>query len=294
MDIATELVQLPDGRQVEICIAGPADGVPLVFHHGTPGGGRIYEPFAQEAAARGLRMVTYSRPGYGSSTRHAGRDVAACASDTAAILDHLGADRAYTAGASGGGPHTLACAALLPERIVACASIAGVGQFGAEDLDFLNGMALENHDEFGAALAGDDDLRAFLEHAAEIFSSVSAEDVATSLGGLVSDVDKAAITGGFAAFLVDSFHHAMENGIWGWFDDDMAFTRQWGFDLSSIEVPVTVWQGAQDRMVPFSHGKWLVAHIPGARAELRPEHGHLSLGVANFGRIVDGLMTDAA
>src|SRR5437762_921361 len=138
MDISTELVELPDGRRVEICTAGPDDGVPLVLHHGTPGGGRIYEPFAREATARGLRMVTYSRPGYGSSSRNEGRDVAACAADTAAILDHLGADRAYTAGASGGGPHTLACAALLPERIVACATIAGVGQFGVEDLDFLN------------------------------------------------------------------------------------------------------------------------------------------------------------
>jgi pimeloyl-ACP methyl ester carboxylesterase len=294
MDIASEFVELPDGRRLEMCITGPGGGVPLVFHHGTPGGGRIYEPFAREAAARGLRMVTYSRPGYGSSTRNPGRDVAACAADTAAILDHLGADRAYTAGASGGGPHTLACAALLPERIVACATIAGVGQFGVEDLDFLNGMAQENHDEFGAALAGEDELRGFLEDAAEIFSTVSADDVAESLGGLVSDVDKAAITGEFADFLVDSFHHAMENGIWGWFDDDMAFTRPWGFELSSIEVPVTVWQGAQDRMVPFSHGQWLVAHIPGARAELRPEHGHLSLAVANVGAIMDQLMTEAA
>jgi pimeloyl-ACP methyl ester carboxylesterase len=215
--------------------------------------------------------------------------VSDCAADTVAVADHLGADHFFTVGASGGGPHALACAALLPGRVRACATIAGVGPFGVPDLDFLEGMAKENHEEFGAALAGEGALRAFLEGADADLSEVTGSDLAAALGDLVSDVDKAVLTGEYADYLAASIHRAMENGIWGWFDDDMAFTRDWGFELSAVSVPVTVWQGAQDMMVPMSHGEWLASHVSGAKAELRPEHGHLSLAIAHLGAILDGL-----
>ena len=121
-----------------------------------------YPPFADAAAAQGLRYVSYSRPGYGGSSRKPGRAVADCAADTAAILGYLGADRCYSVGASGGGPYALACAALLADRVLACATVAGVGPFGAQDLDFLAGMGRENLEEFGAALAGPAGLQAYL------------------------------------------------------------------------------------------------------------------------------------
>jgi pimeloyl-ACP methyl ester carboxylesterase len=117
--------------------------------------------------------------------------------------------------------------------------------------------------------------------------------VAAALGDLVSPVDVAVLTGDFAAYVAASFRQALANGIWGWFDDDLAFTRPWGFDLDSIGVPVVVWQGGQDRMVPFAHGRWLAAHLPSARAKLLLEEGHLSIAVDKFDEIIGELVASA-
>ena len=293
METVTFPLRLAGGRSLEVTVSGPDGSTPLVFHHGTPSGGQQYAPFAEGAVARGLRLVTYSRPGYGGSSRQPDRGVAGCAADTAAILDHLGDGRCYVGGASGGGPHALACAALLPDRVLACATIAGVAPFGAGGLDFLEGMAQENHEEFGAALAGPAELQAFLERAAEAFAGITGEQVAEALGGLVSEVDRAALTGDFAEYLAASLRKVLSDGIWGWFDDDVAFTRSWGFELDAIRVPVTTWQGGQDRIVPSTHSEWLAAHVPGAKAALLPEKGHLSIAVAKFGEVLNGLLESA-
>jgi pimeloyl-ACP methyl ester carboxylesterase len=293
MEAAAFSLELPDGRALDVQVSGPEGAVPLVMHHGTPGDRSQYPPFAAAAAARGLRYVSYSRPGYGGSSRQPGRAVADCAADTAAILDHLGAEGCYTVGASGGGPHALACAALLADRVLACATVAGAGPFGVAGLEFLEGMGRENQEEFGAALAGPAELQAYLEREAASLAGVTGEEVAAALGDLVSPVDAAALTGDFAAYVAASFREALANGIWGWFDDDLAFVRPWGFEPDRIGVPVAVWQGGQDRMVPFAHGRWLAAHLPTARAELLPDEGHLSIVVDKFGEVVDGLVASA-
>jgi pimeloyl-ACP methyl ester carboxylesterase len=260
-----------------------------VFHHGTPGSAIVFEPFIQEVLARGLRYVACSRPGYGDSTRRPGRTVADCVGDTSAAVEQLGHDRFYTAGWSGGAPHALACAALLPDRVLAAASIAGPAPLGVEGIDWLSGMGEENVEEFGAAMAGPDELQSYLEKVGPEFGSVTGDEIAAALGDLVGEVDKAALTGELGAFLAGNIREGLRNGIWGWFDDDLAFVRAWGFDLSGLAVQATVWQGAQDRMVPFAHGEWLAAHAP-VRARLMPEHGHLSLAVASFPTILDDLL----
>jgi len=288
MGVSSLSLRLPDGRSLEVSVSGSGGGTPLVVHHGTPGERTQYPPFAEAAAARGLRYVSYSRPGYGGSSRQPGRAVADCAADTAAILDRLGARRCYTLGASG--PHALACAALLADRVLACATVAGVAPFGGAGLDFLAGMGQENQQEFGAALAGPAQLQAYLEREAPAFASVTGEQVAAALGDLVSPVDVAVLTGEFAAYVAASFRNAISTGIWGWFDDDLAFTRPWAFDLDGIKVPVQVWQGGQDRMVPFAHGRWLAAHLPRVTAKLLSDEGHLSIAVAKFSEVVDGLL----
>ena len=293
MDVLSFSLTLSDGCLLDVNVSGPDDATPLVVHHGTPGERTQYPPFAEAAAARGLRYVSYSRPGYDGSSRQSGRAVADCAADAVAIVDHLGAGRFYTAGASGGGPHALACAALLPDRVLACATVAGVAPFGADGLDFLAGMGRENHEEFGAALAGPAELQGYLERSAQAFAGVTGKQVAAALGDLVSPVDVAALTGEFADYVAESFRKAVANGIWGWFDDDLAFTRPWGFQLNGIRVPVVVWQGGQDRMVPFAHGQWIAAHLPSARAKLLPAEGHLSIAVDKFGEIVGELLTSA-
>jgi pimeloyl-ACP methyl ester carboxylesterase len=280
------------GRRVQVLVSGPEGGLPLVFHNGTPVGLVAYGPMVAAAAARGLRMVLYTRPGYGASTPDPGRSVADAVGDVSAVLDELGAERFVTAGWSGGGPHALACAALLPERCLAAASIAGVAPYGGEGLDWLAGMAAENLDEFGAALAGPAELSAFLEATAAEMRGATAEQVVDGLGGLVSEVDQSVVTGEFAGYLAASFNAAVSTGVAGWRDDDLAFIRDWGFALGD-GAPVTVWQGDQDMMVPFAHGEWLAKHVPGARAHLLSGVGHLSIGVTEFGGILDDLMSAA-
>jgi pimeloyl-ACP methyl ester carboxylesterase len=290
METERRLISVPDGRDIDVLIAGPEDGLPLVVHGGTPSGLVVYEPTVRAAWQRGLRFVEVARPGYERSTPRPGRRVRDVAPDVAAVLDVLGADTFVTIGSSGGGPHSLACAAGLPGRCLAAASIAGVAPYAAEGLDFLAGMGPENVAEFGAAVKGADDLTPYLEKEAVPLSQVTGEDVAAAFGGLVSAADKAALTGEFAAAVAASLQAAVRNGIAGWRDDDLAFAADWGFPLDALGAPVAIWQGDQDRMVPYAHGQWLAAHIPGAGVHLMPGEGHLTLTVTAIGRILDDLL----
>ena len=284
-------LQLADGRTLQYVVAGPAGGTPLVFHGGTPSAALLFEPVVAAAARHGLQTVTYSRAGYAGSSPRPGRIVADVVSDVTALLDALSLDRFLTVGWSGGGPHALACAALLPGRCLAAATIAGVAPRSAEGLDWLGGMGAENVEEFGAALAGEEPLTEFLNAAAPAVAEVRADQVAASLGDLASDVDREALTDEFAEYMAALFRAAVSAGIAGWRDDDLAFVRDWGFDVGAIETPVAIWQGTEDRMVPFAHGRWLASRLPGASVHLLPAEGHLSLVLTAFDDIVTELTT---
>ncbi|HEY7145693.1 MAG TPA: alpha/beta hydrolase [Streptosporangiaceae bacterium] len=284
-------VTAPDGRTLDVLVSGPPDGLPLVLHSGTPSGLVAFGPMTRAAADRGLRTIRYARPGYGGSTAQPGRRVADAAPDVAAILDHLGAGEFVTAGWSGGGPHTLACAARMPGRCLAAATIAAVAPRDSEGLDWQAGMGQENIEEFAAAAAGETQVTAFIEAAAEYLREVTAGAVAAGLGDLASAADIAALTDDYAEYLAASLRASVRNGIAGWRDDDLAFVSGWGFTPEELggQVPVAIWQGDQDRMVPFTHGQWLAAHIPGARAHLLTGHGHLTLAKTMFPQILDDL-----
>jgi pimeloyl-ACP methyl ester carboxylesterase len=208
--------------------------------------------------------------------------------DTAAVLDHLGAADFVTIGWSGGGPRALGCAALLPGRCRAAACIAGLAPTDEIDWDVREGMAEENVDEFTAMLAGRSELHAFLEEQAGIFS-VTAEQLAESLGGLAPPADRAVLTGELAEALAASFRGAGRQGVVGWRDDDLALVRPWGFSVADVTVPVAVWAGTEDTMVPFRHGEWFAAQVPGARAHLMEGEGHISL-IGHAERILDDLL----
>nr|BFE57848.1 alpha/beta hydrolase [Dactylosporangium thailandense] len=286
------LIELADGRSLEVAVAGPRDGRPLVLHLGTPSGPRTVPSLTEPATERGLRTIVCGRPGYAGSTPRPGRRVADVAGDVAQVLDRLGHGEFVTLGWSGGGPHALACAALLPDRCAAAATLAGVAPHDATGLDWMAGMGTENIVEFGAAIAGPETLEAFLAREASALARVTGSEVAAALGGLAPPVDAAALTGEFAESVAAGFRSAVSSGTAGWRDDDLAFVRPWGFDLFAIATPVQVWQGGQDRMVPPSHGAWLAAHIPGARAHLDPEAGHLSL-IHDAAAILDDLLEAA-
>jgi len=275
---------------LDVEITGPDDGDTLIFHMGTPSLASMFAPLVELGAERGIRHVVYLRPGYGESERCKGRSVADCAADVAAVADALGVERFYTAGRSGGGPHALATAALLPERVIAAATIAGCAPRDAEGLDWLKGMAPENIDEIAAADAGEKELLAFIEPFRAKLISATPEEMHAEFGDLLSDVDRGVMTGEFAEYESEATRAGMVHGVWGWFDDDLELIKDWEFELSDISCPVTVWQGAQDRMVPLAHGEWLAAHIPGARAELLPNQGHLSLALGHYGELLDDLI----
>jgi pimeloyl-ACP methyl ester carboxylesterase len=205
------------------------------------------------------------------------------------VLDHLGVDTCLVAGWSGGGPHALATGALLADRVRGVLCIAGVAPYDAEGLDFLAGMGADNIEEFGAALKGEDALRAWLDNVRPELVAVTPDDVAASLDTLLPPVDEAVVTGEFAEHLAESFRQAVSAGVDGWLDDDLAFTRPWGFDLGAITVPTYLWQGSDDLMVPFAHGQWLAERIPGVTAHLEPGEGHLSVALGSMDRMLDEL-----
>lgn len=279
-------VTLRDGRLLAVAVSGPADGVPVLYHHGTPG--CLLQPVASRNAcsARGLRFVTYTRAGAEGSTRNPGRSVADVATDMEDVLDALGADRCVVAGKSGGGPHALATAALLPDRVAAVISIAGCRPYGE---GFLEGMGEDNIEEFHLALQGEDALRPFVMKHREALKDADAEALVRDLATLLPEVDRKVLTSDVGADSVAG----MIGGVQvpdGWIDDDLAFTRDWGFDLATIAVPAYVWQGSEDKMVPFHHGEWLSAHIPGAVPHLEEGEGHFSITVGAFDRMLDEVL----
>ncbi len=282
-------VRTADGRSLEALVTGPGDGLPLVFHHGTPGGVAVYPPMAAAAAAHGLRLVLYGRPGYGDSTPQPGRMVCDAAGDVAAVLDELGAARFVTAGWSGGGPHALACARLLQRRCMAAASLAGPAPYAVADLDWLAGMAEDNVSEFTAALAGAPELTDLLDTFAPTLRDMTADQLAEAMGDLASPADQDALRGELAEYVASSFRAGLRNGSAGWRDDDLAFVRDWGFSPAAAgdAAPIAIWQGDQDHMVPLAHGEWLARHIPAARPHLMAGTGHLSMP---FDRIIADLL----
>ncbi len=292
MSTYPDRIDLPDGRRLELAVSGPADGLALVFHHGTPGARTPMRAIERAAHARGLRLVTFSRAGYGGSTRREGRRVVDVVDDLAALLVALDAERCLVAGWSGGGPHALASAARLPQ-VASTLVIAGVAPYRVEGLDWPAGMGQDNVDEFEVAIVGSAVLRPFLDAKRLDVEHVDAASIAASLAGLVSDADRAVLTDEFAEDLAAEYAEALAHGIDGWLDDDLAFIAPWGFELDEIDGPVSLWQGTEDLMVPFAHGAWLAEHVPGVRAHLLEGEGHLSVGVGALDQMLDELVATA-
>ena len=277
MAMTRHLITVAVGRTLDVFVSGE-DGAPLVIDlPGTPEGHRLSGGLEEAAAAAGLRIASLARPGYAGSTRLPGRTVADVVPDVLAVADSLGYERFAVMGSSGGGPHALACGALAGDRCVAVAVVSGVGPWAATGLDFLDGMGEGNEIEFGAALQGEEPLRELLVLWREEILAAGVQGTFASLQSVLSPPDQKVMTGDFARHMHESFCLALENGVDGWGDDDLAFTRPWGFDLAGLAVPVFLWQGEQDLMVPPAHGRWLADAIPGCRARLLPDDGHLTM-----------------
>lgn len=280
-----------DGRRLEYLVGGDPAGLPLVFHVGTPMAARHFRPLVDAATRRGLHFVCYSRPGYGGSTpwpSGAEPTMVDDANDVTVLLDALGHKRFITAGWSGGGPRSVACAAVLEGRCVAAASLAGPAPYGADGLDFTAGMGEDNARDFELCVHDPDRFRAESEQAAAEYAALTGTTLAASLDSLLSVVDAKALTTELADWLALSFREGYRQGAGGSIADNLQLVRPWGFDLAAIGVPVAVWHGREDHFVPFSHGRWLASAIPGARPHLDHREGHLGL-VSRFDEVLADL-----
>ena len=281
-------IELSDGRRLDVRTSGPEDGPVLVFFHGTPGSAVIDRSVVEPAHERGLRVVSWSRPGYGDSTRQPGRRVVDIVSDTAEVLTALDVESCVVGGGSSGGPHSLACAARL-DSAKAALVVASHGPFQAEGLDFLAGMGEDNIAEYGAALRSEAALRTHLEEGREQLLDVTLDQLLQGLSSMLPDVDRSVLTDEFGEDVIAGLQEGLRNGIDGWLDDSLAFVNPWGFELDEITIPTMIWHGSEDLFNPFRHGQWLADHIPGAVGHLREGEGHLSLWEA-FPTMLDQLL----
>jgi pimeloyl-ACP methyl ester carboxylesterase len=259
-------VVLEDGRTLHAYDADRGDAdrpLAIVWHHGTPNVGAPPEPLFPAAARLGIRWVSYDRPGYGGSSPHPGRDIASAAADARRVADALGIDQFALVGHSGGGPHALACGALLPERVVGVVSIAGLAPFGAEGLDWFAGMAASGVASLRAAAEG----RAAKE--AHEASGVEYDPEFTR-------ADLAALEGEWS-WLGSVVGPAVEQGPGALIDDDLAYVAPWGFDPARVVAPTLFLHGGRDRVVPSTHSEWLTRHCPSAELWLSADDGHISV-----------------
>lgn len=273
------VVAAPDGRQVAFAVWGDPAGFPVLALHGTPGCRLMRWPDEELYGRLGVCYVTHDRAGYGRSTRRRGRRVVDEVEDVRLIADELGFERFGVTGGSGGGPHTLACAARLPDRVLRAICSVGSAPYGPPGLDpdaWLAGMDPQNLREFDSALDGEEVLVADLERFQAKIEAQAAVDPSSVFDEFeLSESDRAQLARPEATqILRESIPEYAVNGVYGWADDDLALTGPWGFDVSEITVPVLVRYGITDVLVPRAHGDWLAAHVPGCIVKV-DDAGHL-------------------
>lgn len=289
MTYREEIITTPDGRDLEVAGVGDDGALAVVFHHGSPGAASLALSLEDLAQRRGLFVATSSRAGYGHSSSRPGRDVASVVDDVATLSAHYGIDRYVAVGWSGGGPHALACAAL-DAACVGAISLAGVAPIDA-DFDWTEGMGPENLEEFALAREGGEAYVAHMNEAADAFAAATSENIVSLFGGLLSEPDAAVLeSAGEREWLARECRDAFVVSAAGFIDDDRAFFSPWGFDPAAIGVPVQVWYGDEDLMVPPSHGAWLARTIPHATSVHLTREGHVSLVVSHQDELADAIL----
>ncbi len=274
--MSLRMVKTADDRALAVESLGDPRGRPVFLLHGMPGSRVGPHPRSTVLYRLGVRLISYDRPGYGDSTRLFGRRVSAAASDVRTIADDLGLDSFAVLGRSGGGPHALACAALLPERVSRVAVLVGLAPRDAAGLDWYAGMTPSNVRAYKEAELG----HSRIADAMEFRSRQIKDDPVRLLNGLrteLSSADREVVAdSGLRRMLQSNYREAFRHGADGWIDDVLAFTADWGFDIGSIRVPTWLWHGADDQFSPVDHSRWLADHIPGAELFVEP-------GAAHFG-----------
>jgi pimeloyl-ACP methyl ester carboxylesterase len=270
----TTFVKSADGRRLAVNVSGHPTGNPVFMLHGTPGSRVGPFPKSRVLYELGVRLISFDRPGYGGSDRMASRQVADVVPDVVAIADALQLDRFAVLGRSGGGPHALACAALLPDRVTRAGVLVSIAPQKAEGLDWFAGMAESNVREFTTAAAAPESL---IETLAETAAKIKADPLShvATLGPGLPEADRRVVADtGIRTLLARNFAEALRTSAAGWIDDALAFCSPWGFDLSDIRVPVLLWHGEDDVFSPAAHARWMAGQIPTAELWVRPDTAH--------------------
>lgn len=284
-DVETRIVRTADDRELCVEIAGRDGDRCVLAHIGTPNSRHLFDAWIDDALGREVRLISYDRPGYGGSTPQPDHSVADGAADVRAIADALGIERLAVWGWSGGGPYALACAALLPDLVVAAATIGSIAPWGSAGLDYFEGMGEDNVEELKRYFSDTEASRRACREDAEQLVGLTPEQLIGAFKTLLSPLDADALTGDFAEWLCRGLHDGLAPGDQGWWDDGVAHLSDWGFALDSIRSPVKVWHGRHDRFVPLQHGEWLAAHVPGAEPALSDTEGHLTVPLGKIGDV---------
>ena len=280
--------KLADGRNLDLLVGAGDSQTAIIFHHGTPSCAFIWKSWVEHFEKLGVRSIAYSRAGYYTSDRKVGRNIVSVNSDIAEVLDHFSIDSFVAVGWSGGGPHALA--STLDPRCKSAVVLAGVGMYDQPDLDFLAGMGEENVDEFGHALKGEVELSNWMDANAESLKTITGEELRNSAGSLFSKSDYSAMQRkDYSDSLAEAFRLSLQVSYSGWIDDDIAFTSEWGFNLDEVKIPVAIFQGDEDLMVPGSHGRWLHERLPSSTLRMLKGEGHLSFFSASQDEILEFL-----
>lgn len=278
-DLATQVIQLRDGRDLAFVEGGDLGGYPVIGMHGTPGCRLSRWPDDNVYRDAGIRFVTTDRAGYGQSSRHPGRSVADEAADIAEVADALEVPRFSVVGGSGGGPHALACAAVLAdrvERVVSHSGIAPLGSGGLAQADWLRGMSKECVDELLWAQAGESTLLREMTIEQRAMEARVAGDPAQLLGDSAAESDQAylrrpEVVQAFRRIIFEQARH----GVFGSVDDHLAFSNPWEFAVSSVSVPVLITYGLHDVLTPVAHGEWLASQIEHVEVRVNADGGHM-------------------
>lgn len=262
-------------RRVDYCLYNSGAPHRALFEYGTPGTRWLSPSLTLAAGQAGFELLVIDRPGFGTATRRPRRRIVDVVDDVLAVLDRVGWERFAVWGGSGGAPHALAIAARLADRVRCCASVVGPAPYDAAGLDWYANMSAGNVEEFRAAALGEDAYRPLVERiAAEAMASIEAGGLQVTADYDLPESDRRALRARLTEDgYLDRMRATYSRGVDGWIDDCIAMTRPWGFDLSAINVPTSVWYGVNDVLGPSTHADYLISAIPGAqRHELSGGH----------------------
>lgn len=270
------IIAVGDDRQIGFAEFGDPQGRAVFWLHGTPGARRQIPMEARVyAEERQIRLIGIDRPGIGSSTPYQYDTIAAFADDLRTIADTLGIDKFEVIGLSGGGPYTLACAAAMPDRVVAAGVLGGVAPVRGADaigggISTLISLAAPVIQVAGAPI------RLAASQLIRLIRPV-AEPALYAYARISPEADRQLLVRPeFKAMFLDDLLNGSRKQLAAPFADVVVFARDWGFRLDEVKVPVRWWHGDRDHIVPFEHGQHVVSRLPDAQLTHLPGESHLA------------------